>query len=209
MSLALSSTLPFQPMIPDTPSTFLSPVQRLPLLCRPPPASLPSLITFSSFPISQSLSSHVLLALPKLLDLSTKSIQNSSPAMSWPQFSTLLLLLLWLPMFNNFQKLFLPSLISTHLRKPLPVHLLHPNHSSPQKFVVKNPYAPDSNQYSDPQSPRPIKKTDRKSTLLNSSHVKISYAVFCLKKKKTTHPLYRKIQISKVLKINTYISESK
>src|SRR5436309_9208372 len=27
---------------------------------------------------------------------------------------------------------------------------------------------------------------DRKSTRLNSSHVKISYAVFCLKKKKTT-----------------------
>src|SRR6266511_2412509 len=30
-------------------------------------------------------------------------------------------------------------------------------------------------------SPRP---SDRKSTRLNSSHVKISYAVFCLKKKK-------------------------
>src|SRR5439155_6023285 len=28
--------------------------------------------------------------------------------------------------------------------------------------------------------------TDRKSTRLNSSHVAISYAVFCLKKKKTT-----------------------
>src|SRR5690606_41252796 len=28
--------------------------------------------------------------------------------------------------------------------------------------------------------------TDRKSTRLNSSHVKISYAVFCLKKKKRT-----------------------
>src|SRR5690606_39936867 len=28
---------------------------------------------------------------------------------------------------------------------------------------------------------------DRKSTRLNSSHVKISYAVFCLKKKKTTY----------------------
>src|SRR5215475_15443709 len=28
---------------------------------------------------------------------------------------------------------------------------------------------------------------DRKSTRLNSSHVKISYAVFCLKKKKKTH----------------------
>src|SRR5690606_9069018 len=30
------------------------------------------------------------------------------------------------------------------------------------------------------------RKEDRKSTRLNSSHVKISYAVFCLKKKKTT-----------------------
>src|SRR5690606_39931884 len=28
---------------------------------------------------------------------------------------------------------------------------------------------------------------DRKSTRLNSSHVKISYAVFCLKKKKVDH----------------------
>src|SRR5690349_23908740 len=28
-------------------------------------------------------------------------------------------------------------------------------------------------------------ETDRKSTRLNSSHVEISYAVFCLKKKKT------------------------
>src|SRR5690606_17019969 len=31
---------------------------------------------------------------------------------------------------------------------------------------------------------RAVSKTDRKSTRLNSSHVKISYAVFCLKKKK-------------------------
>src|SRR5690606_39704458 len=29
--------------------------------------------------------------------------------------------------------------------------------------------------------------SDRKSTRLNSSHVKISYAVFCLKKKNTYH----------------------
>src|SRR5690606_39801453 len=42
----------------------------------------------------------------------------------------------------------------------------------------------------------PVEKSvqDRKSTRLNSSHVKISYAVFCLKKKKksrqhTRHPL--------------------
>src|SRR5699024_12005250 len=30
---------------------------------------------------------------------------------------------------------------------------------------------------------RPMLRTDRKSTRLNSSHVSISYAVFCLKKK--------------------------
>src|SRR5690554_3001124 len=30
-------------------------------------------------------------------------------------------------------------------------------------------------------------KSDRKSTRLNSSHVRISYAVFCLKKKKKPH----------------------
>src|SRR5690606_42053684 len=32
------------------------------------------------------------------------------------------------------------------------------------------------------------REQDRKSTRLNSSHVKISYAVFCLKKKNTKHP---------------------
>src|SRR5690606_25793690 len=34
---------------------------------------------------------------------------------------------------------------------------------------------------------RAISLSDRKSTRLNSSHVKISYAVFCLKKKNTAH----------------------
>src|SRR5436309_9361639 len=34
---------------------------------------------------------------------------------------------------------------------------------------------------------RPGAHPDRKSTRLNSSHVKISYAVFCLKKKKKKH----------------------
>src|SRR5690349_21940344 len=35
----------------------------------------------------------------------------------------------------------------------------------------------------EPRAPR-LQQTDRKSTRLNSSHVEISYAVFCLKKKK-------------------------
>ena len=33
----------------------------------------------------------------------------------------------------------------------------------------------------------PLHRGDRKSTRLNSSHLVISYAVFCLKKKKTKH----------------------
>src|SRR5688572_31521049 len=35
----------------------------------------------------------------------------------------------------------------------------------------------------------PVAGVDRKSTRLNSSHSQISYAVFCLKKKKTTKPV--------------------
>src|SRR2546430_9909208 len=36
---------------------------------------------------------------------------------------------------------------------------------------------------------------DRKSTRLNSSHSQISYAVFCLKKKKTTQNYYTRVHI--------------
>src|SRR2546430_6295546 len=38
-----------------------------------------------------------------------------------------------------------------------------------------------------PVTPNPVRPRDRKSTRLNSSHSQISYAVFCLKKKKTQH----------------------
>src|SRR3712207_8493795 len=38
-----------------------------------------------------------------------------------------------------------------------------------------------------PHARRPARRRDRKSTRLNSSHANISYAVFCLKKKKTKH----------------------
>src|SRR3712207_8969062 len=37
----------------------------------------------------------------------------------------------------------------------------------------------------------PARRRDRKSTRLNSSHANISYAVFCLKKKKTKHSSIR------------------
>src|SRR3712207_7802058 len=39
---------------------------------------------------------------------------------------------------------------------------------------------------------RRMEASDRKSTRLNSSHANISYAVFCLKKKKTTIRLLRR-----------------
>src|SRR3712207_7390243 len=44
--------------------------------------------------------------------------------------------------------------------------------------------APEPQSYPDLPPARPPASTDRKSTRLNSSHANISYAVFCLKKKK-------------------------
>src|SRR5437899_10253556 len=44
-----------------------------------------------------------------------------------------------------------------------------------------------------------IKETDRKSTRLNSSHLGISYAVFCLKKKKTSYCGWQQLQSSREL----------
>src|SRR2546430_9257300 len=40
---------------------------------------------------------------------------------------------------------------------------------------------------------------DRKSTRLNSSHSQISYAVFCLKKKKIRNNLYSSTRLSRIL----------
>src|SRR5207302_10788223 len=44
--------------------------------------------------------------------------------------------------------------------------------------------APEFSPRPTPPTSEPRRELDRKSTRLNSSHVKISYAVFCLKKKK-------------------------
>src|SRR2546430_8620210 len=49
-------------------------------------------------------------------------------------------------------------------------------------------------------------RTDRKSTRLNSSHSQISYAVFCLKKKKTPITVYQSLphHTRPVILPNTY-----
>src|SRR6266496_6253333 len=51
----------------------------------------------------------------------------------------------------------------------------------------------------------PPRRGDRKSTRLNSSHVEISYAVFCLKKKKQTKNIYLYRQNNRNIKINVEI----
>src|SRR2546430_13369671 len=54
--------------------------------------------------------------------------------------------------------------------------------------------------YDTPAQPLRIGATDRKSTRLNSSHSQISYAVFCLKKKKTkSQTIARQFQTDGIL----------
>src|SRR3989442_10669155 len=49
--------------------------------------------------------------------------------------------------------------------------------------LLRRPATPATQQKM-PSTLEPVRNRDRKSTRLNSSHVRISYAVFCLKKKK-------------------------
>src|SRR5436309_9317296 len=72
------------------------------------------------------------------------------------------------------------------LHDALPICLRRPlGHDRPPEPRRRHPPLADREaarcRYRDARRPRP---RDRKSTRLNSSHVKISYAVFCLKKKK-------------------------
>src|SRR3712207_6885023 len=53
---------------------------------------------------------------------------------------------------------------------------------------------PKLNELNGQKLPDSLVKKDRKSTRLNSSHANISYAVFCLKKKKITlHIIYTRL----------------
>src|SRR5256885_6915782 len=63
--------------------------------------------------------------------------------------------------------------------------------SLPTRLGTADQHAVQSLQVCAGQPPGSSAHTDRKSTRLNSSHLVISYAVFCLKKKKTaiTQPL--------------------
>src|SRR5256886_10486020 len=72
-----------------------------------------------------------------------------------------------------------------------------PSVKQPLTFYVNKPpaSAADSNRAIQ-TSVQSSRNADRKSTRLNSSHSQISYAVFCLKKKRNTHQskIYQRIQ---------------
>src|SRR5690349_23701339 len=81
-----------------------------------------------------------------------------------------------LPIFRSYPKVAL-SQESTKQASGPPHRSSHP--SSPPCYSTSTPSLP--NRSHPVQRPNLV---DRKSTRLNSSHVEISYAVFCLKKKK-------------------------
>src|SRR5690606_39977036 len=93
-----------------------------------------------------------------------------------------------------------PETYPPSLHDALPIYPRRGRDPGGQRTLVRGRLAADGHRHQDglrqerlrPQAPvedqvgaRHRRPVDRKSTRLNSSHVKISYAVFCLKKKKT------------------------
>src|SRR5690349_23365468 len=74
------------------------------------------------------------------------------------------------------------TLFRSHLRQPQ----LRPYAVNPLHRPRESPFPPGS---AGSVGPFNLNR-DRKSTRLNSSHVEISYAVFCLKKKKKERPIH-------------------
>src|SRR5690606_41894170 len=107
---------------------------------------------------------------------------------------------------SSFSSLNMPStpvIYTLSLHDALPIYrsdqaaegerrLLQAKGSSPKRFVhlFRNDGRSDGSErgQEDPlreeEERKPVDGVDRKSTRLNSSHVKISYAVFCLKEKR-------------------------
>src|SRR5258708_31941034 len=69
-------------------------------------------------------------------------------------------------------------------------------HQGTRKLNQPHRLAPNLGVFSE-KPPRLGAKRDRKSTRLNSSHQIISYAVFCLKKKKKTPNMHHYTRMSK------------
>src|SRR5690606_41790091 len=92
----------------------------------------------------------------------------------------------WLPVscYGDFRDL---HSFPTRRSSDLAIDYLRFTGKSEEEVAVAEAFAKANHLYWTADSPEPLYTDvlDRKSTRLNSSHVKISYAVFCLKKKKT------------------------
>src|SRR2546430_13105119 len=95
------------------------------------------------------------------------------------QFSDVFMRFLYIFLFFFFNDTATTEIYTLSLHDALPIYALWGAHT--QRAVQNFPV-------SGLAMPRPfIGALDRKSTRLNSSHSQISYAVFCLKKKKNRH----------------------
>src|SRR3712207_8584516 len=77
--------------------------------------------------------------------------------------------------------------LSLHDALPISHRVRVPQHRRRRRRprVARRPRRPEDERAAAAAGARPLPPPDRKSTRLNSSHANISYAVFCLKKKKT------------------------
>src|SRR5256885_9978448 len=85
----------------------------------------------------------------------------------------------------------------------------HRGMRSPQSSLAapcSRPFAPRSLPSAQPPWSAPLPSRDRKSTRLNSSHLVISYAVFCLKKKKHRVVALSHSTVSHVPDIGEYVN---
>src|SRR5690606_42149905 len=97
----------------------------------------------------------------------------------YPEPSSLVLLLLFL-----FHPPATTEIYTLSLHDALPIFIPRRPATPPGTGPRCGSSAPATRSSRSRSSSRPTATADRKSTRLNSSHVKISYAVFCLKKKK-------------------------
>src|SRR3989442_2718072 len=84
------------------------------------------------------------------------------------------------PYTTLFRSQFLPRFVTAHRDDSLCAHSLGGEHSQETHRAITNDGHGATGLCSPPSE---WAQRDRKSTRLNSSHVRISYAVFCLKKK--------------------------
>src|SRR5690606_16078158 len=119
------------------------------------------------------------------LGLRSSTARSNRSFLRLPGTALLLLVPLVLSGGWTFQQLRMESLHDLQGNVPGNVRLSAADLGAERLQRVDNFPAARTKQLGECVHPKLGRNLDRKSTRLNSSHVKISYAVFCLKKKKT------------------------